>query len=90
MHPGGVRSDMHLFNFEKSANLKHPTGHSVRLIELNAFGAEFSSGSALYHWLRDDHILRGENVKAEGEEDASNSWPVLRKIYFRVLCDSGA
>ena len=66
------------------------TGHSVRLIELNAFGAEFSSGSALYHWLRDDHILRGEDVKAEGEEDASNSWPVLRKIYFRVLCDSGA
>ena len=24
MHPGGVRGAMHLFNFEKSANLKHP------------------------------------------------------------------
>ena len=27
MHPGGVRSAMHLFNFEKSANLKHPNVH---------------------------------------------------------------
>ena len=27
MHPGGVRSAMHLFNFEKSANLKHPNDH---------------------------------------------------------------
>ena len=24
MHPGGVRSAMDLFDFEKSANLKHP------------------------------------------------------------------
>ena len=24
MHPGGIRSDTHLFYFEKSANLKHP------------------------------------------------------------------
>ena len=29
----------------------------VRLIELNAFGAEFSAGSGLFHWIRDDHIL---------------------------------
>ena len=28
MHPGGVRSDTHLFYFEKSANLKHPSKHS--------------------------------------------------------------
>ena len=28
MHPGGVRSDTHLFYFEKSANLKHPNVHS--------------------------------------------------------------
>ena len=27
MHPGGVRSAMDLFDFEKSANLKHPTPH---------------------------------------------------------------
>ena len=27
MHPGGVRSAMHLFNFEKSANLKHTIGY---------------------------------------------------------------
>ena len=42
------------------------TGHSdVRLIELNTFGAEFSSGSALYHWVRDDHILQAYILKAE-------------------------
>ena len=29
MHPGGVRNDTHLFYFEKSANLKHPTGGEV-------------------------------------------------------------
>ena len=29
----------------------------VRLIELNAFGAEFSAGSGLFHWIRDDQIL---------------------------------
>ena len=28
MHPGGVRSDTHLFYFEKSANLKHPSDDS--------------------------------------------------------------
>ena len=28
MHPGGVRSDTHLFYFENSANLKHPKLHS--------------------------------------------------------------
>ena len=27
MHPGGVRSAMDLFDFEKSANLKHPIVH---------------------------------------------------------------
>ena len=29
----------------------------IRLIELNAFGAEFSAGSGLFHWLRDWDIL---------------------------------
>ena len=29
MHPGGVRSDTHLFYFEKSANLKHPIVHTL-------------------------------------------------------------
>ena len=29
MHPGGVPSAMHLFNFEKSANLKHPNVHPL-------------------------------------------------------------
>ena len=27
MHPGGMRSAMDLFDFEKSANLKHPNKH---------------------------------------------------------------
>ena len=28
MHPGGMRSAMDLFDFEKSANLKHPNVHT--------------------------------------------------------------
>ena len=28
MHPGGMRSAMDLFDFEKSANLKHPNAHA--------------------------------------------------------------
>ena len=71
------------------------TGHSVvRLIELNTFGAEFSSGSALYHWLQDDHILQGrtrrKDLRAKDQEDAiSSTMPILRKVYFRVLCNFG-
>ena len=53
--------------------------------------AEFSSGSALYHWLRDDHILQGrthgEELRAKDQEDANSTMPVLRKVYFRVLCN---
>ena len=29
MHHGGMRSAMDLFDFEKSANLKHPTVHII-------------------------------------------------------------
>ena len=29
MHPGGMRSAMDLFDFEKSANLKHPNTHCM-------------------------------------------------------------
>ena len=81
---GGI--DSYVMDVEVAMEEK-TTGHCVRLIELNAFGAEFSSGSALYHWLRDDHILRGEDLKAESEEDASIR-PALRKVYFRVLYNS--
>ena len=31
MHPGGVRSAMDLFDFEKSANLKHPSVRTFML-----------------------------------------------------------
>ena len=33
MHPGGVRSAMHLFNFDKSANLKHPTEYAAEVYQ---------------------------------------------------------
>jgi len=67
------------------------TGHSVvRLIELNTFGAEFSSGSALFHWLRDDLILQGRTQGAEDKEDFISSSQVLRKVYFRVLCNESS
>jgi len=32
-------------------------------IEMNPFGKEYSSGSALFHWLRDESILYGETSK---------------------------
>jgi hypothetical protein len=33
-------------------------------IEVNPFGSEYSSGSALFHWIQDHEILyeNGENV----------------------------
>ena len=31
MHPGGMRSAMDLFDFEKSANLKHPSDYASHL-----------------------------------------------------------
>ena len=33
MHPGGVRSAMDLFDFEKSANLKHPIIHARLVVQ---------------------------------------------------------
>ena len=33
MHPGGIRCDTHLFYFEKSANLKHPSDHLLKQLE---------------------------------------------------------
>ena len=38
MHPGGIRSDTHLFYFEKSANLKHPSVHIHPIIVQNSGG----------------------------------------------------
>jgi hypothetical protein len=33
---------------------------TCHVIELNPFGAAMSSGSALFHWLRDYKLLYGE------------------------------
>jgi hypothetical protein len=32
----------------------------VYFIELNCFGKEYAAGSALFHWLLDEHILYGK------------------------------
>ena len=42
--------------------------------ELNAFGAEFSAASCLFHWLRDNSILENHNDKNDQQE-----------VFFRVL-----
>jgi hypothetical protein len=34
---------------------------SVRLIELNSFGAEMASASALFHWVRDADLLHSSD-----------------------------
>ena len=47
----------------------------VQLIELNSFGAEFASGSALFHWMRDRDIVY--------RSPASSSEP--QPICIRVL-----
>ena len=44
MHPGGVRSATHLFDFEKSANLKHPNVHLFFCIMF-----AYSLGRQLFH-----------------------------------------
>ena len=36
MHPGGMRSAMDLFDFEKSANLKHSNDHLPALCSINS------------------------------------------------------
>ena len=36
MHPGGVPSAMDLFDFEKSANLKHPSVHTKVLCHVRS------------------------------------------------------
>ena len=33
--------------------------NKIELVELNPFGTEYSSGSALFHWIRDHDILYG-------------------------------
>eukprot|EP01127_Copromyxa_protea_P005507 TRINITY_DN15430_c0_g1_i2.p1 TRINITY_DN15430_c0_g1~~TRINITY_DN15430_c0_g1_i2.p1 ORF type:complete len:137 (-),score=16.07 TRINITY_DN15430_c0_g1_i2:16-426(-) len=48
----------------------------VELVEFNPFGAHISSGSALFHWVRDFDILNGVN--------RDESTP----IYVRFVCNS--
>ena len=48
MHPGGVRSAMHLFNFEKSANLKHPNAYPSDTLVCQMDGDE----GAFWHMAR--------------------------------------
>ena len=39
--------------------VEDPSNQSVRLIELNDFGAQSGCGSCLYHWIRDARLLYG-------------------------------
>ena len=48
MHPWGVRSAMHLFNFEKSANLKHPYAYPSDTLVCQMDGDE----GAFWHMAR--------------------------------------
>ena len=48
--------------------------NEVFLIELNAFGAEFSAASCLFHWLRDNSVLENHNDK-NGQQE----------VIFRIL-----
>ena len=53
MHPGGVRSAMDLFDFQKSANLKHPSRHAspakILSYNMNYKGTDLTNwGGLLY------------------------------------------
>lgn len=53
------------------------SNHVVHLIELNPFGSHQSSGSGLYHWIRDRDLLYGNLsddifIKVVNMEDESN------------------
>ena len=63
----GIQSYVMDIEFIKETN-------EVFLIELNAFGAEFSAASCLFHWLRDNSILENHNDKNCEQE-----------VLFRVL-----
>merc|ERR1712227_432090 len=38
----------------------NPEDYSCTLIELNPFGKHMSSGSALFHWLKDEDLMYGK------------------------------
>lgn len=48
----------------------------VELVEFNPFGAHISSGSALFHWVRDFDLMNGIGKTEE------------TPIYVRFVCDS--
>ncbi|KAI8917802.1 hypothetical protein DFJ77DRAFT_439263 [Powellomyces hirtus] len=41
----------------------------VELIELNAFGAQLSAGSGLFHWIKDLDLLYGASLKGSNAEN---------------------
>ena len=45
--------------------VEDPSNQSVRLIELNDFGAQSGCGSCLYHWIRDARLLYGLKDEVE-------------------------
>lgn len=54
--------DLALLDNENNYNVPYP-------IEINSFGKEYASGSALFHWITDYDILYGkkQNIFLDGE-----------------------
>jgi hypothetical protein len=52
---------------------------TIRLLELNTFGAEMAAGSALFHWERDHDIMYGKTY--DGNEHEGD---VDKTVCFRV------
>jgi hypothetical protein len=63
-HLGSYVMDVAILYHDSPNNDKPP---NVYFIELNPFGAHYSSGSALFHWLDDHHILCAtqKNIKMQ-------------------------
>ncbi|UYM13936.1 cell division cycle 123 family protein [Endozoicomonas euniceicola] len=51
------------------------TDDDIYFIELNPFGKQYSSGSALFHWIKDEKILYGQQQE--------------NVVYFRYTIESG-
>ena len=61
VHKTVVPSITHILSYSIDlAITETETDDEIYFIELNPFGKEYSSGSALFHWIKDEQILYGQ------------------------------
>ena len=73
VHKTVVPSITHISSYSIDLAINE-TDDDIYFIELNPFGKQYSSGSALFHWIKDEKILYGQQ-----QEDA---------VHFRYTIES--